>query len=127
MHDPQLYNILTPFDYLRDMDSVADIGTTKLLTDVKAAVLAVDPNAETYLFGSRARGDAKADSDWDIFIATSQTDRKALEEALLDPIYDLMLAHEALIQYIAFSKQRWLRGDAPSPLYDDIREQGIRL
>ena len=109
------------------MHSLVDTETTKLLADVKAAVLAVDPYAETYLFGSRARGEAGPDSDWDVFIATTRLDRRAFEEALLDPIYDLMVVHEALIQYIVFPKDRWMRGDSPSPLYDEVRNQGIRL
>ncbi|MBW6536858.1 MAG: nucleotidyltransferase domain-containing protein [Mariniphaga sp.] len=31
----------------------------------------IDPDAEVYLFGSRARGDFKKDSDWDLLILTN--------------------------------------------------------
>ncbi|MCE2771145.1 MAG: nucleotidyltransferase domain-containing protein [Saprospiraceae bacterium] len=32
-----------------------------------------DPLAEAYLFGSRARGDSKPNSDWDILILVNDT------------------------------------------------------
>ncbi|WP_461102555.1 nucleotidyltransferase domain-containing protein [Spirosoma koreense] len=37
----------------------------QFLQEVKRSVMAIDPNAEVWLFGSRARGDAREDSDWD--------------------------------------------------------------
>ena len=41
-----------------------------ILEKVKEIVHATDPEAEVILFGSRARGDAMEDSDWDILILT---------------------------------------------------------
>jgi len=41
-----------------------------ILEKVKEIVQATDPEAEVILFGSRARGDAMEDSDWDILILT---------------------------------------------------------
>ncbi len=43
----------------------------EFLQAVKRAVLAVDPQAEVWLFGSRARGDARPDSDWDFLVLTA--------------------------------------------------------
>ena len=36
-----------------------------LLTQVKQLIHQIEPEAEIILFGSRARGDAAPDSDWD--------------------------------------------------------------
>ena len=37
---------------------------------IKANVLEVNPEAEVWLYGSRARGTAREDSDWDILVLT---------------------------------------------------------
>lgn len=39
-----------------------------LLEKVRESVRAVKPGARIVLYGSRARGDAKPDSDWDILV-----------------------------------------------------------
>jgi predicted nucleotidyltransferase len=38
-----------------------------LLVRARDAVRAVEPNAVVILYGSRARGDAAPDSDWDLW------------------------------------------------------------
>jgi predicted nucleotidyltransferase len=40
----------------------------ELLERVKQAVHEVEPEADIVLYGSRARGDAHAESDWDFLI-----------------------------------------------------------
>lgn len=50
------------------------------LTLIKNAILADIPSVETmYLFGSRARGDAREDSDYDIFLVVSNDSLRPLE------------------------------------------------
>ncbi|MCR4826365.1 MAG: nucleotidyltransferase domain-containing protein, partial [Bacteroidales bacterium] len=44
---------------------------SELMRDsIKANVLEVNPNAEVWLYGSRARGTAREDSDWDVLVLT---------------------------------------------------------
>ncbi|MDP3898593.1 MAG: nucleotidyltransferase domain-containing protein [Mesorhizobium sp.] len=43
-----------------------------------------------WLFGSRARGDSRADSDWDILVALPE----GADDALLDPIVGWTIQHE---------------------------------
>ena len=48
-----------------------------------------DPNAEAILFGSRARGDFKPDSDWDILILVNrQKVNNELEYKFRNELYD---------------------------------------
>ena len=39
-----------------------------MIKRIRKASYRADPNAEAYLFGSRARGDNHSNSDWDILI-----------------------------------------------------------
>jgi len=44
------------------------VQRAELLECVKQAVHEVEPEADIVLYGSRARGDAHAESDWDFLI-----------------------------------------------------------
>ena len=44
------------------------VQRAELLERVKHAVHEVEPEADIVLYGSRARGDAHAESDWDFLI-----------------------------------------------------------
>lgn len=101
--------------------------TKNLLSEVKSLVQKEDPKAQIYLFGSRARKDHRQDSDWDFFVVTSKKDYRRFENKILDVIYDLMLKYDELIQVIAYPKSSWEEGRSPSPLYDNIRKEGVIL
>lgn len=55
------------------------IETDKLLEQVKLSVHAIVPNAKIILYGSRARGTARADSDWDFLILLPDSVAKETE------------------------------------------------
>ena len=49
---------------------ICDMKQTReyILSEIKKTLQTVAPNAKAMLFGSRARNDAREDSDWDILI-----------------------------------------------------------
>jgi predicted nucleotidyltransferase len=51
----------------------------EITSKVKQTVKEFDPNAEVILFGSRARGDYKKDSDWDFLILTDRNVNEPLK------------------------------------------------
>jgi predicted nucleotidyltransferase len=103
--------------------SVQEVITSKVVRIIKSK----DPDATVYLFGSRARNDAHDDSDWDFFVATNQPNPRKFEDQLIEEVYDVMLEHDELIQILAYPKKDWKSGSSPSPIYDEIRREGIEV
>jgi len=99
----------------------------KLLQDVKRTVLELDPKAEVILFGSRARGDARADSDWDFLVLTEKEEYRTLKNRLWDKLYDLQLEFEEMISSIVKSKSEWSGKYTVTPLYKHIQRDGISI
>lgn len=68
----------------------------------------IDPNVTAYLFGSRARGDAKVDSDWDVLILLDKP-RVTLEDynKYSYPLWELGWNYDALINTVLFTREEW--------------------
>ena len=59
---------------------------------ISKSIHAKDANAEAFLFGSRARGDYRKDSDWDILILIdSNKDTNEIEDDFRDDLYNIKL------------------------------------
>lgn len=92
---------------------------------VKQEVIKVDPKAEVLLFGSRARGDFRKDSDWDFLILLNQPLTKDLKEFIRDKLYDLELQTDSVISTIIHTKSEW-EDRAVTPIYQVIKKEGKR-
>jgi predicted nucleotidyltransferase len=83
-----------------------------LLMYCREAVGAVVPQAEVILYGARARGDARADSDYDLLVVMEGDVDWRLEDQIRQGLYPLELATGAVITVHAYSREAW-----GSPLY----------
>jgi predicted nucleotidyltransferase len=107
---------------------MADTNTiSELALKIKNVILGIEPNAIVILFGSRARGDYRSDSDWDILVVTSRSEAWAFKDKVATAIYDLMLEYDQIITPFYFSKEKWKSGTTPSPLIENIRQEGVVL
>ena len=91
------------------------------------SVHTTDPSAEVILFGSRARGDARADSDWDVLIIVNTP--KVTDKQFETLNYQLWLKGLELgqeINPIIYTRTQW-EDSNPSLFKYNIREEGIRL
>ena len=59
---------------------------------VKATVRQIDPQAEVILFGSRARGDARKDSDWDFLVLTTLKESADTDRLFWNALLEVRIA-----------------------------------
>ena len=100
----------------------------ELLQRVKQAVHQVEPEADIILYGSRARGDAQAESDWDFLILLDGVVDDARTDAVRYRLYEIEWESGEVLCSIVRSRQEW---DSPwhqaTPLAKSVLAQGIPL
>ena len=102
--------------------------TDRIINRIKNAVRSIDPVAEVYLFGSRARKDHHKGSDWDILILVDKDKiTKEIEDLFRDPLYDIELDTGQLISIFIYAKSFWEQELKFFPLYEDIENEGLQL
>lgn len=102
-------------------------NTINISRKIRQAVQSVDPEAETILYGSRARGDEKSDSDWDILVLTRYPVDLATEQQFRDKIYDLELETGEPLSIFVYSKEDWHKNKRITPFYHNVVEEGVHL
>lgn len=105
-----------------------DNYTKEVAASVKELVLQYDSSASVLLFGSRARGDASAESDWDFFVLTNETDTEKFA-ALLRTEIRLRVENkwDIAISLIVKNRQVWGDDYAVTNIYESIAEEGLAI
>ncbi|AQG81722.1 nucleotidyltransferase domain-containing protein [Spirosoma montaniterrae] len=98
----------------------------EFLQAVKRSVLEIDPQAEVWLFGSRARGDARPDSDWDFLVLTERPVNRQFKYFVWDHLYGLELTSGQLISTLIHQKEEWEDLEV-TDLYQNVKDEGRRL
>ena len=102
--------------------------TDAILDSITSAIHRQDPSAQAFLFGSRARGDNRPDSDWDILILVdNQTITNEIEDKFRDDLYDIELESGQIISTFIYPKNYWQKKLKFSPLYRSVKKEGIKL
>ncbi len=71
---------------------------------IKKCISDIDPNAQVILFGSRARGDERAESDWDLLVLTDYPVDLEKERQFRNHLYDLELETGDLFHFSRIPK-----------------------
>ena len=80
-----------------------------------------------YLFGSRARGDWRPDSDFDVLVIVPER-RQPLVDQLYDAVLDVQLETGSLISLKIFTGAQYDRLAAiPTPFLSNVTAEGVRL
>ncbi len=95
---------------------------------IKRTVRAIEPGAEVILYGSRARGDAEADSDWDLLILVDGPVDGVREQAIRHRLYELEWDSDEVLCSVICSREDW---DSPlyraMPFHQNVDRDGIAL
>lgn len=99
-----------------------------IISKISKSIHSKDPSAEAFLFGSRARGDAREDSDWDVLILVN-TDKvtNEIEDKFRDELFDIELDTGQSISTFIYPKTHWNSMMKFSPLYKNVETDGIQL
>jgi predicted nucleotidyltransferase len=100
---------------------------THIATRIRTEIRRIDPRAKVVLFGSRARGDAKKDSDWDLLILIDSLNIREKEDLFRDKIYDLELETGEIISMFVYNNKDWSSRHKITPLYKSIKKEGVVL
>jgi uncharacterized protein len=98
----------------------------QIIRKVKEKVLAIDSGAKITLFGSRARGDARKDSDWDFLILMDSPVNFHLKNKLRNELYDIELETGEIIGTIIENKEDWDR-KIVTDIHKNIAKEGIAI
>lgn len=100
----------------------------KLLSRVKETVLKIEPSADVFLFGSRARNDFTRFSDWDFLVLVDGEVDTARTDLVRHLLYEIEWETGEVISTIVKSRRLWNDpGYRIVPLHKSIEHEGILL
>lgn len=96
-----------------------------ILQAVQGTIKALLPDATVILFGSRARGDAAADADWDILVLTATADWKT-EKRVWSALYDIELDENIILNVLVIERVEWeYKLFDGHPLKRNVEKEGV--
>lgn len=105
----------------------SNIDKGEVMEAIRQTVWQLPSNVRAILFGSRARGDAKASSDWDVLLIV---DKERLEKADYDnisyPLFELGWTLNEEINPILYTEKEW-KNQSFTPFFHNVTKEGIAL
>jgi len=103
-------------------------NSNKIIKEIVRMANSKYPDSEIYLYGSQARGDSKKFSDWDLLILLNRQNIPFdLETKVMDDFYDVELKTGVVISPLIYSKSDWNEKHSMTPLFENIKKEGIRI
>ncbi len=106
------------------MDQVRE----KLFDGVKAIMRGIAPlKGKAILFGSRARGDAKNTSDWDILVLLDKERITSDDmDAISYPIHEIAWEIDEMVNPVMYTMRDW-ESKKGTPFYENVMRDGVAL
>ncbi len=100
----------------------------EFIQQIKQAVQEMEPEAEIILYGSRLRGDATSESDWDFLILVNGSVSDDRTDRIRHKLYEIEWESGEVISSIVRSREEW-NSDLyqAMPFHQRVQQEGIRL
>jgi predicted nucleotidyltransferase len=100
----------------------------QFLKRIKEVITEKAPLAKVYLYGSRVRGTANDESDWDILIILKREKITVeIESEITDPLYDLELDTGEVISPMIYSDLEWNTKYKITPFHSNVMNEAQLL
>ena len=103
------------------------LRTKEISKQIRDYINKIDTTAEVILYGSRARGDEREYSDWDILILTDYPTDLAVEAKFRDELYELELETGESFSVFAYSKNDWYTRQKSTPFFTNVTHEGVLI
>ena len=100
----------------------------EILAEIKRRINETEPDAQVFLYGSYARGDANEESDIDLLILVDKKQMDYDEKMKIEnPLYRLGFETGLIISPLVKTKNNWEEKFFFTPLYYNIKREGIEI
>lgn len=100
----------------------------QLLAECKAAIREVASEAHLILYGSRARGDAQDDSDYDLLVLVDREVDMSLERAIVDRLVPLEVRMGKALTALIYNRSQWDSAlYRAMPLHQNVTREGVAI
>lgn len=106
---------------------MSDDKRTQIISLIRDTIRASEPTAQIILYGSRARGDAREDSDWDVLVIVDRAKTNLDDyKRLCYSVYYKGLDYGAEINPTLYTRKEWEQ--APPTMFKyNVTTEGIAL
>ncbi|KPJ68490.1 MAG: hypothetical protein AMJ45_02315 [Syntrophobacter sp. DG_60] len=105
--------------------SNSDRAEKLILNEIKKVVEELVPDSRIVLFGSRARGEATSESDWDILILTDNVTPE-FKKKIRAALYEIELEEGIIINSLILTINEWEQGRFyDHPIHERVESEGV--
>jgi predicted nucleotidyltransferase len=98
------------------------------LTDCRTAIQEVASDATVILYGSRARGDAQEDSDYDLLVLVDREPDMELERSIVARLLPLELSSDKILTVLVYNRSQWdSRLYRAMPFHKNVTREGLEI